>query len=584
MICFNTSLIIFKRKRNFNLKTKFVEIKKTECFAQSSGEKSKMAKMFFPQYETGRRKGVDIVVGETVLQHIRRMGVVEIDSECDGQEVCGKDIVRIEKGLESLECPAPAEQHFLRQNKLMPGYRLASHSMVIRDNNDIEVFTIDLGRYAILTNAVDTGVELFPSVSRRTGKVFYKTGEDSGNYQGKILGLAVDVGTTTLVMQVVDLETGRNIGTIASKNPQIAYGNDVISRGGYAMTHKGGLKELQSVVINGINKNLKELEKNLQVEEGSITKYIYDVVVVGNSIMRSIICGQDTTTLVVMPFEPSDKSPVTLNASDIGLSIHPNGKIYGPPLIGGHAGADCLADIISTRLYESDEIEMIIDIGTNGEVVIGNKNKIMTASCAAGGAYEGYQISCGVGAIEGAITNMWSDNGKLQYNTLGNKPALGVCGSGVIDLLAELLSRGVMNERARIDTPYKITNNLSITQDDINQLIMAKAGLRTDQDLLVKYFGTTYDNVSKIYLAGAFGNFINISNAMAIGLYPSIDKNKFVRFGNGALAGARDMLLSKKRRTDAESIATGIQHTKPNEVEGIEFQYLIAGNMYFNKN
>jgi uncharacterized 2Fe-2S/4Fe-4S cluster protein (DUF4445 family) len=542
-----------------------------------------MAKMFFPQYEAGRKKGVDIVIGETVLQHIRRMGGIEIDFECSGQGISGKDIVRIEKGLESLGCPTPAEQHFLSQSKLIPGYRLARHSMVIRDDIDIEVFIRDFGRYSILTNTVDTGVELSPSVSRRDGKVFYKTGEDLGNYQGKILGLAIDVGTTTLVMQVVDLETGRNVGTIASKNPQIAYGNDVISRGGYAMTHKDGLKEMRAVVVNGINSSLKELEKNLKVEEGSITKYIYDVVVVGNSIMRSIICEQDTDTLVIMPFEPSDKSPVTLDASDIGLNVNPYGKVYGPPLIGGHAGADCLADIISTRLYESDEIEMIIDIGTNGEVVIGNKNKIMTASCAAGGAYEGYQISCGVGAIEGAITNMWSDNGKLQYNTLGNKPALGVCGSGVIDLLAELLYRGVMNERARIGASYNITDNLSITQDDINQLIMAKAGLRTDQDLLVKYFGITYDSVSKIYLAGAFGNFINISNAITIGLYPPIDKNKFVRFGNGALAGARDILLSKKRRTDAEIIVTAIQHTKPNELEGTEFQYLVADNIYFKK-
>jgi len=140
-----------------------------------------------------------------------------------------------------------------------------------------------------------------------------------------------------------------------------------------------------------------------------------------------------------------------------------------------------------------------------------------------------------------------------------------------------------MNERARIGASYNITDNLSITQDDINQLIMAKAGLRTDQDLLVKYFGITYDSVSKIYLAGAFGNFINISNAITIGLYPPIDKNKFVRFGNGALAGARDILLSKKRRADAEIIVTAIQHTKPNELEGTEFQYLVADNIYFKK-
>ncbi|MBN1444944.1 MAG: DUF4445 domain-containing protein [Candidatus Omnitrophica bacterium] len=543
-----------------------------------------MGKMYFPQYETGRKKGINLVVGRTVLEHIRRAGGIEINSECGGQGRCEKDLIRVEKGLSSLTKITPAEQKFLDRAKLTPGYRLACQARVARDDSDIEIFIRDFGKYTILTESIDTGVEISPCVFRKDGKVFYHTGEELGSYKGRMLGLAVDIGTTTLVMQVVDLETGKNIGTIASKNPQIAYGNDVISRGGYAMTHEGGLKELQAVVVNGIKSSLEEMEENLKVAADSINKYIYDVVIVGNSIMRSIFCGQDPSPLAVMPFEPSDKKPVTLSASGMGFSFNPEARVYGPPLIGGHAGADCLADIISTRLYESGDIEMIIDIGTNGEVVIGNRHKIMTASCAAGGAYEGYQISCGVGAVEGAITNVWSDNGKLEYATLGGKPAAGVCGSGVIDLLAELLRIGVMDERARIGSPYRITDGLSISQDDINQLIMAKAGLRTDQDLLVKYFGTSYDNVSKIFLAGAFGNFIDVSNAMKIGLYPPIDKNKFVRFGNGALAGARDMLLSKRRRADAERIAVFARHTKPNELEGTEFQYMVAGNMYFNRN
>lgn len=257
--------------------------------------------------------------------------------------------------------------------------------------------------------------------------------------------------------------------------------------------------------------------------------------------------------------------------------------MYGPPLIGGHAGADCLADIIATRLYQSDEIEMIIDIGTNGEVVIGNRDKIMTASCAAGGAYEGYQISCGVGAIEGAITKVKIRNGQLNYETLGDKPPKGICGSGVIDLLAELLRNDIMNERARISGPYRITDDVIITQDDIHQLITAKAGLRTDQDLLIKYFGTNLDGVARIYLAGAFGNYMDLQNAMIVGLYPVIDLDKFIRFGNGALAGARDILISKQKRADAERVARMITHTKPNEIEGENFVLMVVENMYFKK-
>jgi len=225
----------------------------------------------------------------------------------------------------------------------------------------------------------------------------------------------------------------------------------------------------------------------------------------------------------------------------------------------------------------------IIDIGTNGEVVIGNENKIITASCAAGGAYEGYQIGCGLGAIDGAITQITIDNGTVKYKTLGNKYPLGVCGSGVIDLLSELYRNGIMNDKARIKKDYNFADNLRLTQDDINQLIIAKSGLRTDQNLLIKYYGTDLDEIHKIYLAGAFGNYMNIDNAMNIGLLPRTDRKKFVRFGNAALAGARDMLISQKKRKDSEKIIGMIEHVKPNEIEGEAFLYMVAENMYFNR-
>jgi len=540
-----------------------------------------MAKILFPQYARGR-DGIDIEVGQSVLEHIRRIGGVEIDSECGGQGICGRDIIRVEEGLQYLTEMSNAEKNFSEQRKLRPGQRLACQTKVARDEEDIKVFIPDFGKYTILTDSVETGVEIDSSVFRKNGRVLYHSGEDLGLYQGKVLGLALDVGTTTLVMQVVDLETGRSVGKpMASKNPQIAYGNDVISRIGHTIDHNHGLKELQEAVIDGVNKSLKELEKQLEVEEGEVTGNVYDVVAVGNSTMRSIFFGQNVHDLGVIPFEPLSKKALTRKAAGLGLKVHPEAMAYGPALIGGHAGGDCIADIIATRLYQSKETKMIIDIGTNGEVVIGNKDRIMTASCAAGGAYEGYQIKCGVGAIQGAITEVRIEDGKVRYKTLGNKPPLGICGSGVIDLLAELLRNGVMNERARINGDYHLTNNVVISQDDINQLITAKAGLRTDQDLLIKYYGTNLDEVAKIYLAGAFGNYMNIDSAMAIGLLPRTDGNKYIRFGNGALAGARDMLLSQQRRRHAEELTGLIEHTKPNEIEGTQFQYLIAERIYF---
>jgi len=539
--------------------------------------------MIFPQYARGR-DGTQLTKGNTVLEHIRGIGGVEIGSECGGKGICGKDIIRIAQGMHCFGERTVAEKRFTEQGILKENHRLACQARVADDTEDIVVFIPDFGRYTILTETVDTDVEFEPSVSRQNGSVIYASGDVLGAYTGAIYGLAVDVGTTTLVMQAVDLETGKNIGNpIASKNPQIGYGNDVISRIGYTRDNADGLSELQNAVVDGISATLKRLEKNMGKKEGEISGSVYDIVAVGNSTMRNILFGQSVDSLGVIPFEADSHNPVLKNAGDIGLNVHPEARIYGPGLIGGHAGADCLADIIATRIYEKDdEVSMIIDIGTNGEVVIGNRNRLMTASCAAGGAYEGYQIRCGVGAIAGAVVQVEIKSGSPVIKTLNDAPPVGVCGSGVIDLLAELYNNGIMTATTRIENDYCLTDTVCISQDDINQLIIAKAGLRSDQDLLIRYYDVSLDDIDSIYLAGAFGNYMNIENAMTIGLLPKTDPSKFIRFGNGALAGARDMLLSRRRRSDSEFLLDMVEHTKPNEIEGSEFAYIVADNMYFN--
>ena len=542
-----------------------------------------MAKMYFPQYARGR-SGIELRVGETVLQHIRRIGGVEIDSECGGRGDCGRDVIRLERGSSSLTKLTAAERRLLGRNKVEHGQRLACQAKVADIGQDIYVFIPNFGKYTVLSEYARTEVELDPFVRRAGDRVMHANGQDLGPYGEGVYGLAVDIGTTTLVLQIVDLETGGNVGsTMASKNPQIAYGNEVISRIGHTIDHPGGLAELQEAVIEGINQSLVEWEKLLPGGRGARDR-IYEVVMVGNSTMRDLAFGKNVSGLGLIPFEAEDTSALTCPASSIGLSIRPNAVVYGPPLIGGHAGSDCLADIIATGLYEAEGVGMIIDIGTNGEVVIGNRDKLLTASCAAGGAYEGYQIRCGVGAIEGAITRFKIEDGQVAYEILGRPEGhpVGVCGSGVIDLLAELLHHGIMDRRARIQKDYCFADGLCLTQEDINQLIIAKAGLRTDQDLLIRYYGLEPGELERIYLAGAFGNFMDIDNAMAIGLLPPIDKDRIIRFGNGALAGARVMLCSKQKRRDAERLGRILTHLKPNEIEGERFQYLVAENIYFD--
>jgi len=527
-----------------------------------------MAQIIFPQYRKG--KGGITAFRGSLLDHARKLGV-EIASECGGLGTCGRCVVRIEKGAAALNKTTDQE----RQHDLGPDERLACQAQIVDPNVDVTVVIKDFGDYTILSESLDTEVEIDPVVSRAGHTVRHQSGEEIDRYGGEIFGLAIDVGTTTLVGQVLDLEDGRVIATFARKNPQIAYGNDVISRIGHTMTHETGLEELQQAVVRAINEELVAMER-----EGRCSrKYIYDVVAVGNSTMRDIFFGHDVQTLGVIPYESSGPAAVSKKATEIGLAVNPMASVYSPSLIGGHAGTDAVADILACRMYEQENVVMLIDIGTNGEVAVGNRDKIMTASCAAGGAYEGATTECGVGAIAGAIKNIWISDGSVGFETIGGKPPVGICGSGLIDLLAELLRHDIMSQKAKIKEPFHVTDSIRLTQEDIYQLITAKAGLRLDQDLLIQYYGITLERIDRIYLAGWFGNFINPENAVAIGLLPPA-ADKVVRIGNGALAGAREMLLSRQMRTTAETVIRGIEHTKPNEREP-DFAYKVADKMYF---
>jgi len=528
-----------------------------------------MPKMYFPQYRKARN-GVELFEG-TILEHAHTLGV-EIASECGGLGKCGHCVVRIEQGADTLNPKTDLE----RKHPLGPDERLACQARLANPSQNVVVFAREVGKYSIVTETVQTDdVPLDPFVKREGRRILHDSGEFLGDYEGEIYGLAVDVGTTTLVVELVDLEDGRTIATTARTNPQIAYGNDVISRIGYTMQHEGGLKELQKVVVQAINEELERLEE----QHGEVSKHVFDVVVVGNSTMRGIFFAEDVSSLGALPFEPADCSPAEVKAGKMGLTVNPSAHVYGGPLIGAHAGADAVADVLATRMYESSSVAMIIDIGTNGEVVVGNKESMMSASCAAGGAYEGATVSCGAGAVEGAIKNVWITDDHVAYDTIGGKPPVGICGSGLIDLLAELLRTGRMSKTAKISENFCVVDGVCITQQDIYELITAKAGLRLDQDLLMKYYGVGLDDVQKIFLAGGFGNFISPENAVAIGLLPPAPQ-KVVRIGNGALTGAREMLISRSMRRKGEEIARTIQHQKPNEMEP-EFPYLVAEKMYF---
>ncbi len=409
--------------------------------------------IFFPQYKKGKQ-GLPIFPG-TILEHAHKLGI-EVDSECGGQGICGRCVVRIDPGAEALNSPTAAEKAL----NLGKNQRLACQAQIIKPAN-IRVFVKSTGEYSILSEGLHRQVDIDPFVYTADNRVWWRSPQgdrELGEYAGNMYGLAVDVGTTTLVAQIVDLQSGHELATVARRNPQSAYGDDVISRIDHTMRHSDGRAELQATIITALN----EIIQHVADEYGISATQIYEAVVVGNSTMRNLFFGLEVASLGVIPFEAPDKAPVNVKASELGLEINPSANVYGPALIGGHAGADCLADILACGLYQAQRPSMLIDIGTNGEVAMGNKDRIMTASCAAGGAYEGATVSSGTGAIDGAISNIWMEDNQVSFETIGGKPPTGICGSGLIDLLAELLRSGIMTRKAKLAKDFVVTDGISL--------------------------------------------------------------------------------------------------------------------------
>ena len=541
-----------------------------------------MCKIYFPQFKNGK-SGFKIHPGLTILD-IAQRNDIKINAECGGKGTCGKCVVRIEKGIENLSPLNNIEKKF----KLSNNERLSCQARIIKDDGDIVVYIKSFGEYEILKFGMEREVPVCPLFYRKNGKI-YRGEKEIDDDRGKIYGLAIDVGTTTVVFDLVDLENGNVIATIAKTNPQISFGNDVISRIEYVSVDKvqkrylsedekkERIKKLQKVVVDMINNSIEEISEKYGE---NFKENIYYVVVAGNSTMRNLFFGIDVSSLGVSPYEPVNKEPIILKPEEVGLEINEKGEVYGIPLIGGHIGADIVSDILASGIYQSEKICMIVDIGTNGEVVVGNKEKIISASAAAGGAFEGANISCGVGAIEGAIKKIEIVDGRAIYSTIGNKFPIGICGSGLIDLLAELLRHNIMSKNAKIKEDFYITGEIKITQKDIYQLITSKAAIKTAEQILMKNYPINENELGKVFLSGGFGYFIDVKNSIKIGLIPEVEEEKVIKIGNGSLEGTREILLCEERKKIAEEIAEKTIHIKTNEVEK-DFDYIMAENMYF---
>ncbi|MCJ7455916.1 ASKHA domain-containing protein [Candidatus Bathyarchaeota archaeon] len=402
---------------------------------------------------------------------------------------------------------------------------------------------------------------------------------ERGDTTSQLYGCAVDIGTSKLVGVLVDLSTGKTLSTLFVENPQLVYGEDIMSRMSYAMKAHENSLQLKSSVLSAIN----QLLERSCADAGITPSQVYELVIVGNTAMHHFLLGIESRHLALSPYVPAVKAPLDLHAKDVGILAHPHANVHMPPLVAGYVGADAVADVLASGMRESDELSLLLDIGTNTELFVGNRNGIVSCSCASGPAFEGAHIRQGMKAVYGAIERVRIDSTTLnvEYETVGGEKPVGICGSGMLDTVAELLRCRVIDSKGRfqkIDT-RRLTevagdrafvlaqaeetstgDPVMVTQRDIGEVQLAKAAIHTGCTILMRHAGIRASDLKRIYIAGSFGNYVNPANAKLLGLIPEVP-TQIIRFvGNTAIAGAKMCLSSLEARNEAKRIGEQVKY------------------------
>ncbi|NQT38067.1 MAG: DUF4445 domain-containing protein [Planctomycetes bacterium] len=563
-----------------------------------------------------------------------------LDSPCGGEGTCGKCRVRLlgTNGKPGPSPPGPAELRRLGTEEIDEGFRLAcqtpvaepmtvevpessllaSHYQILSDWKGRSIDTRDPAvakRYVEmpepargddqpdllrLQNALgpfDIDLEmarLIPGRLRENqfrGTAVTADGRlidfEPGDTTGQCFAVAVDVGTTTLVAMLVDLSTGEELGVVSRLNPQTRFGDDVLTRILHAREKSDGLAELHGIVLDAVNEMIGEL-----VERGDVARrHVYEVSFAGNTTMQQLLCRIDPQFLGEVPFVPGVGRSLRLAAADLGLAIHPRGVGYVLPVIGGFVGGDTVSGMLVTAMAEEEGPSLLVDIGTNGEIVLAAEGKLLAAATAAGPAFEGARIEHGMRGGHGAIEKVTIDDG-LHYSVIGGVKPIGFCGSALIDVAAELLRHKLISPEGRMTWPVDLPEDLPedlrqrvvihndhpafviagetetgtgkpilLSQRDVRQLQLASGAIRAGIVVLLRRAGLEPADLRRVFVAGGFGNFIRRTNAQRIGLLPEQIPRDRIRYqGNASLAGARLTAMSLVARRQAEELARRTEH------------------------
>ncbi|NQT86974.1 DUF4445 domain-containing protein [bacterium] len=596
-------------------------------------------------------KSAFVLGGSLVLEAAARAGII-VDTPCGGSGTCGKCRVIVRDGCSEL---TDTERGSLTESEIADGYRLACQAKVERETIVTVPNSSRFFEQRILTAGEGTATGLRPAVRKRlieaaeptlddqradTDRVLDALGDPSlaidleavrqlpaalradgcrltavthgdaiiafepGDTTGSCFGVALDIGTTTVVGSLLDLATGHETAVAARTNPQVSWGDDVIARISHAGAD-GGLVELQASIVACVNEILDELAAHA----GIAREVVYEITFVGNTTMHHLLLALDPSHVAVIPFPPVMRRGVVLPAVELGIAIHPRGRLYAMPNIAGYVGGDTVGVILASNFAERDEPTLAVDIGTNGEMVLGTRERLVSCSTAAGPAFEGARIQYGMRAAEGAIEQVrFGDD--VAVSVIGDAAPRGLCGSALIDATAELLRAGILEPTGRLvgpgDAPAAVPAAIArrvvetedgaafvlahaeetsldgpvlLTQRDIRQLQLAKGAIRAGIEVLKGELGVDDDDIAAVLLAGGFGNFIRRRNAVRIGLLPPIERHRIHFVGNAAVAGAKMVLACTDYRERAEAVSRDAEYlelgTRP------DFQMHFAEAMMF---
>lgn len=503
-----------------------------------------------------------------------------VPTSCRKNGKCRECLVEVVLGDQLLSPPSPEEEH------LREGFRLSCRAQVTGTSGTIKCHTLRRGAMRIehdyhVLQDIPGPQQLDPAVTR-DGSWVLLDGEKLVEASGPLHGLAIDVGTTTVVVRLVDLESGNLLEIQSFENPQRFAGTDIMARIQYDTEQGGHL--LQRTLLAYLGHAIEALSCDRQT--------IYEIVIAANTTMRDLLFGLDVYSVGQRPYRSLTETAVadgnrkstslSTTAKKLRLPVFPAARVYGLPLIGGHVGADAAACLLAVGLAHEERMVALMDIGTNTELVVGNRHKILAASCPAGPAFEGGAITCGMPGLDGAIEKIAISNEKdISLGVIGEGAPLGICGSGLIDGLSELLRTKRINhlgrfvdESERFDlTPDK---QIFIHELDISELAQAKganvAGLR----IVLKNFGIDVDDLDRFYLAGGFAKHLRLDAARRIGLIPDLPGEKLMQVGNAAIEGATRALCSLSARNELESVVQSIGHVEL-ETDTQFFDYFVEG-------